>query len=156
MACPLTFLQATGTYKKEASQTSFTIWDQTHAFGVFHEVDMSHFIRGGRSELLVASPSNASFFFLIQLLVYNHVPPKLSGKRGSWKIDFRRKPSGLPKWLSGKEPACQAGDAGSIPDQEDPLEKEKATHSSILAWKIPWTEEPGGLQSKESQRVRHN
>ena len=40
--------------------------------------------------------------------------------------------------------------------QEDPLEKEMATHSSILAWKIPWTEEPGGLQSMESQRVEHN
>ena len=37
--------------------------------------------------------------------------------------------------------------------QEDPLEKGIATHSSILAWKIPWTEEPGGLQSMESQRV---
>ena len=41
-------------------------------------------------------------------------------------------------------------------DQEDPLEKEMATHSSILAWRIPWTEEPGGLQSMGSQRVRHN
>ena len=39
--------------------------------------------------------------------------------------------------------------------QEDPLEKEMAIHSSILAWKIPRTEEPGGLQSMESQRVRH-
>ena len=38
---------------------------------------------------------------------------------------------------------------------EDSLEKEMATHSSILAMKIPWTEEPGGLQSVESQRVRH-
>ena len=40
--------------------------------------------------------------------------------------------------------------------QEDPLEKEMATHSSILAWKIPWTEEPGGLQSIGSQRVGHD
>ena len=40
--------------------------------------------------------------------------------------------------------------------QEDPLEKDMATHSSILAQKIPWTEEPGGLQSMESQRVRHD
>ena len=38
--------------------------------------------------------------------------------------------------------------------QEDPLEREMATHSSILAWEIPWTEEPGGLQSMGSQRVR--
>ena len=40
--------------------------------------------------------------------------------------------------------------------QEDPLEEEMATHSSILAWKIPWTEEPGRLQSMASQRVRHD
>ena len=39
--------------------------------------------------------------------------------------------------------------------REDPLEKEMATHSSTLAWRIPWTEEPGGLQSTGSQRVRH-
>ena len=37
------------------------------------------------------------------------------------------------------------------PGQEDPLEKEMATHSSVLAWEIPWTEEPGGLQSTGSQ-----
>ena len=40
--------------------------------------------------------------------------------------------------------------------QEDPVEKETATHSSILAWGIPWTEEPGRLQSMELQIVRHN
>ena len=40
--------------------------------------------------------------------------------------------------------------------REDPLEKEMATHSSILAWRIPWTEEPGRLQSLGSQRVRHD
>ena len=40
--------------------------------------------------------------------------------------------------------------------QKDPLEKRMATHSSILAWKIPWTEEPGGLQSIRSQKVGHD
>ena len=40
--------------------------------------------------------------------------------------------------------------------REDPLEKGMATHSSILAWRIPWTEEPGGLQSIGSQRVEHH
>ena len=40
--------------------------------------------------------------------------------------------------------------------QEDSLEKEMATHSSILAWEIPWTEEPGGLQSTGSQRAGHD
>ena len=40
--------------------------------------------------------------------------------------------------------------------QEDPLEKEMATHSSILAWRIPWTEEPGGPRSTGSQRVGHD
>ena len=42
------------------------------------------------------------------------------------------------------------------PGEEDPLEEEMATHSSFLAWRIPWTEEPDWLQSKGSQRVRHN
>ena len=45
--------------------------------------------------------------------------------------------------------------AGSL-GREDPLEREVATHSSILAWEVPWTEEPGGLQSMGSQRVEHN
>ena len=40
--------------------------------------------------------------------------------------------------------------------QEDALEKGMATHSSILAWRVPWAEEPGGLQSTGSQRVRHS
>ena len=50
---------------------------------------------------------------------------------------------------------ASAGDAGLIPGREDPLEKEMATHSSILAWEVTWTEEPGGLQSMGSQRVGH-
>ena len=41
-------------------------------------------------------------------------------------------------------------------DREDPLEEDMATHVSVLAWKIPWTEEPGGLQSLGSQRVGHD
>ena len=52
----------------------------------------------------------------------------------------------------GKESACSAGALG----REDPLEKGVATHSSVLTWKILWTEEPGGLQSMGSQRVGDN
>ena len=48
-------------------------------------------------------------------------------------------------------PAMQAGNLGLIPGREDPLEEEMAAHSSIRAWRIPWTEEPGGLQSLGSQ-----
>ena len=55
----------------------------------------------------------------------------------------------------GKESATQETLVGFL-DQEDPLEKGKATHSSILVWEIPWIEEPGGLQSIQLQRVRHN
>ena len=47
---------------------------------------------------------------------------------------------------------ANAGDSGLIPGLEDPLEKEMATHSNILAWKIPWTEEPGRLQSMSLQK----
>ena len=52
-------------------------------------------------------------------------------------------------------PAVQATQVRSL-GQEDPLEKGMATHSSILAWRIPWTEKSGGLQSMGLQRVRHN
>ena len=52
-------------------------------------------------------------------------------------------------------PAMQETQVRSL-GQEDPLEKELATHSSILAWEIPWTEEPGGLQSMGSQSVRQD
>ena len=60
---------------------------------------------------------------------------------------------GLPRWPSGKESACKAGDTRDvslIPGLEDLLEKELATHSSIHAWEIPWTEETGWLESTES------
>ena len=91
---------------------------------------------------------------------------------------------GFPCGSTGKEYACNAGDLGSIPGLgypltslvaqmvkrlptmqetrvwslgwEDPLEKEMATHSSTPAWKIPWMEERGRLQSMGSQRVRHD
>ena len=56
------------------------------------------------------------------------------------------------EWL-GKESACNAGDPGPIPGWADPLEKGMATHTSILAWRISWTEDPGGLQSVRSERV---
>ena len=67
-------------------------------------------------------------------------------------------PGGFPWWPSlvaqriKHLPAMQETRVQSL-GWEDPLEKEMATHSSILAWRIPWTEEPGGLQSTGSQRV---
>ena len=80
-------------------------------------------------------------------LIYLHIP-----QTGT---DF-------PSSSDGKASACNAGDPGSIPGWEDPLEKEMATHSSILAWKIPWTEDPGGLynpwghkESYTTERLTH-
>ena len=60
--------------------------------------------------------------------------------------------SNFPGGLDVKVSACNAGDLG----QEDPLEKEMTTHSSTLAWKIPWAEEPGWLQFMGLQRVGHD
>ena len=60
--------------------------------------------------------------------------------------------------LMVKNPPANTGDvrdAGSIPGSEDPLEKGMATHSSVLVWRIPWTEKSGRLQSMGSQRVGH-
>ena len=55
-----------------------------------------------------------------------------------------------------KESACPAGDPGSVPQLGREKEKGVATHSSVLTWRIPRTEEPGRLQSMGSQRVKHD
>ena len=51
-----------------------------------------------------------------------------------------------------KDPSANAGDTGSIPGSGNPLVKDLTTHSSIFSWEIPWTEEPGGLQSMGPQK----
>ena len=61
------------------------------------------------------------------------------------------KSKGFPGGSDSKESACNAGDSGSIPGSGRFPGVGMATHSSILAWRSPWTEEPGGLQSTESQ-----
>ena len=72
-----------------------------------------------------------------------------------WLLIYLR----IPRWLSGGKSACQCRrhrrQVQSL-DWEDPLKEEMATHSSILAWEIPWAGEPGGLQSMGLQRVEHN
>ena len=68
-------------------------------------------------------------------------------------------PPGFPGWLSGKESPANAedtGDKGSIPGSGRSLEKGMVIASSMLAWRTPWTEESGGLQSMGPQRVRHD
>ena len=78
-------------------------------------------------------------------------------EEGEGKWEIVRFPRSI--WFSGKESACQAGDArdiGSIPGLGRSLEEEMGMHSSKLAWEIPWTEEPGGLQSMGWQRVGHD
>ena len=63
---------------------------------------------------------------------------------------------GFPGGSLAKNLPLSAGDEGSIPGLEDPLKEEMATHSSILAWRIPGTGEPGVLQSMGSQRVGYD
>ena len=62
----------------------------------------------------------------------------------------------FPGGLDGRESACSTGELCSSLDREHPLEKETTAESSILACRIPWTKEAGGLQSMWSQRVRHS
>ena len=63
---------------------------------------------------------------------------------------------GFPGSSDAEESACQAGDLGLIPGSGRSPREGLVTHSSILVWRIPWTEEPGGLQSTGSQKVRHD
>ena len=65
--------------------------------------------------------------------------PITQGQQFNWSCLW------LPWWLSSKESTCTTGDAGSVPGSGRSLEKEVATHSSVLAWRIPWKEKPGEL-----------
>ena len=94
-----------------------------------------------------ATPQNPS---LTQALPAS---PAVSHHFGLNSTDDLPSVSCLPGGSNGKESACNAGDPGSVPSQEDPLEEGMATPSSILAWEIPWTEDPGGLQSMGSQEL---
>ena len=64
-------------------------------------------------------------------------------------------PAGFPRDSAVKNPPADAGDVGLTPGSGDPLERGMATHFSVLAWGIPWTEEFDGLQSMGLQRVGH-
>ena len=82
-----------------------------------------------------------------------HGVSKSQTQLGDWtKTKTSVKSLCCPGGSDGKESAYSVGDLG----QEDPLEKGMAIHSDILAWRIPLTEEPGGLQSMGSQRITHN
>ena len=97
--------------------------------------------------------------FLIALVlssprILNIIYTQMASKYVSLHISM-----GFPGGSVVKNPPANAGDAGdqcSIPGFGRSLEEEMVTQSSILAWKIPWTEEPSELQSMESQRVGHN
>ena len=95
------------------------------------------------------------FFFFYSLISYR----EHSNTNWLWRTDSRTNneleasdPRGFPGGARGKEPSCQCRGHRRC----DPLEKGMATHSSILAWRIPWTEEPGGLQSLGLLRIGHD
>ena len=96
-------------------------------------------------------PGHKKGYIMIRSLETFSLTTHPLGKRGRLGIELMINYDGSEV----KASACNVGDLGSSPGREDPLEKEMATDSSILAWKIPWTEEPGRLQSMGSQRARH-
>ena len=97
-----------------------------------------------------SSPLSDSFHSLWRSLAFSK-PRNFATQSTKYKFQS----PGFPRWLSGKEPACQCWRRRFNP-WEDPLKEEMTTHSGILTWEIPWTEEPGGLQSMGSQTVRQD
>ena len=79
----------------------------------------------------------------------------LVGEQGLRRAQAGAAQASLVAQMVKNLPAVQESQVRSL-GQEDPLEKEMATHSSILAWRIPWIEEPGGLQATGLQRVEHD
>ena len=100
---------------------------------------------------LTFSKVSCLYYFFLTLLSFKTIINQK--KKREW-IDVYL--LGFPGGSEVKVSAWNAGDTRSIPGLGRSLEKEMVTHSSILAWRIPWTEEPGRLQSMGSQRVRHD
>ena len=110
------------------------------------------------------------YIYIIYIHIYNiyiyvknppamqETPVQFLGQEVSQRRDGLPTPLslGFPGGSDGKESACNAGDLGLIPGLEDPPEEGMATPSCILACRIPWTEEPGRLQSTGSERVGHD
>ena len=94
----------------------------------------------------------ASYFYL-KCFISKNLPTTPTTKRQLYSYLCCE---GFPGNSDHEESACKAGDLGLIPGLEDPLEKGMATHSRILAWEIPWTEEPVCLQPLGSRKVRYN
>ena len=101
--------------------------------------------------LVTASSQNSKWILLSPVYRWKKMDTDLKYKRlsrsghrvATWELGLKSRTLGFPVGWDGKESACNAADLG----WEDSLEEEMAAHSKILAWRIPWTEEPGGLRS---------
>ena len=147
---------------KKKSQT-FLLLDTLASFHV--QLIPSPFLRN-RPHLSRTLPSPDSItatvrYFLLFPPAITRAGAKTSRQRNIYRTSYS---ICLPPFLDwgflggsdGKESSCSVGDPSSVLLQEDPMEKEIATLSSIFAWRLPWPEKPGRLQSMGSQRVRHD
>ena len=94
-------------------------------------------------------------YFPIQSLLNPSMGWSLPASEAVYSLGSALTVRGFPGGSDGKDSTCNAGDQFQSLGWEDPPRKGMATHSSILAWRIPWAEEPGGLQSVGSGRVRY-
>ena len=115
-----------------------------------------HVVQGTLKSLLQHHSSKASIFHHSAFKQCGYHPKYWKWQRADMKIKGLIFSIGLPWWLKYQSPPSMQESWVQPLGQEDPLEKGMAIHSSILAWGIPWTEEPGGLQTMQSQRVRHD
>ena len=105
---------------------------------------------------MCVSEASLRFFGTVPIQKYNHytdVKRHYLGVNFCDLYSFNR--ASLLAQMVKRLPAMRETRVQSL-GRDDPMEKQMATHSSTLAWKIPWTQEPGGLQPMVSQRVRHN
>ena len=143
------------------------LWESAYRWGNWVTERLSH--ASSYSKWLIQPGQGGSRVFIwtimqhrVSFICYN--PPRHlirqvfpSGKGESCDLKVHRSVARLPRvaqWAKNL-PVTQEMQVWFL-DQEDPLEEGMATHSSILAWRIPWTEEPGGLESMGSQRIWHD
>ena len=120
-------------------------------FSVVNETEIDVFFFSLKFPCFLYNPTNVG-----SLISNSSSFSKHSSDIWNFSVYIMQKPSIQNFGLDGKESACNMGDLCLTPGLGRSPEGGHGNHSSILAWRIPWTEEPGRLQSMESQRVRHS
>ena len=129
-------------YEKDWVEKIVKRWSNTHSLQEQLPDHNIHILTAAVLIISLGPSTSGCFIFSCTDPTFHEI---MTGYHESWKSAMNHGRPGLPLWLSGKESTCNAGDSGPVPGSGRSPRRGHSNHSRILAWKIPWTEEPGRL-----------